>query len=110
MDNDEAYRLVDFFWGTELGYLRYDFDVKNQRGLIHPLNHLDVNITEQAHYKIGLANRISPIEFEDILYENSDCYFAVKNEMVKINRLNRFRETQRKRNRYHKKIGRKRLR
>lgn len=76
--DDLAYRLLDFFWGCELGYIRYDYDIKNHRGTIHPLNHLDTNITEQAHYKLGLTNKITPSIFEDIVNEDSDCYFLAK--------------------------------
>lgn len=81
--NDQAYRLLDFFWGSELGYLRYDYDKKNHNGLIHPLNHFDVNITEQAHYKIGLEGKITPAEFENIVNEETDCFFLVDYQRIK---------------------------
>lgn len=81
--DDQAYRLLDFFWGSELGYLRYDYDKKNHNGLIHPLNHFDVNITDQAHYKIGLDDRITPTDYENIINEETNCFFLVEDKRIK---------------------------
>lgn len=106
--DEQAYRLLDFFWGCELGYVRYDYDKKNEKGLIHPLNHLDVNITEQAHYKLGITERISPETFEKIINENIDCYFLTKYENIKTRHFPKMNKKHNRRSKNNKHIKYKR--
>lgn len=73
-----AYKLLEYFWAHEPCYLRYDYDPQNNRGNIHPINHLDVNISSKGSYKIGLTSRITPDEFEKIVSKNTDCYFLIE--------------------------------
>lgn len=75
--NFEAYKLVEYFWAHEPCYLRYDYDPKSCKGALHPLNHLDVNISLRGSYKLGLKSKISPSEFENIVNKNTDCYFLL---------------------------------
>lgn len=75
--NMEAYRLLEYFWAHEPCYLRYDFDPMNSKGALHPLNHLDINISENGSYKIGLQTRLTPPEFENIVNKSTDCYFLI---------------------------------
>lgn len=75
--NMEAYRLLEYFWAHEPCYLRYDYDPLNSKGSLHPLNHLDVNISQNGSYKIGLQARLTPAEFENIVNKNSDCYYLI---------------------------------
>lgn len=74
-NNISAYKLIDFLWSEEPCYIRYDFDVVNNNGKKHPLNHLDINFTSRGTYKFGLNDRIVPMIFEDIIDSQSDCYF-----------------------------------
>lgn len=74
----EAYKLLEYFWAHEPCYLRYDYDPEKSRGALHPLNHLDVNISFNGSYKIGLRSRLTPTEFEDIVNKSTDCYYLIE--------------------------------
>ena len=76
--NLEAYKLLEYFWAHEPCYLRYDYDPINSKGALHPLNHLDVNISPNGSYKIGLQSRLSPVEFENIVNKTTDCYYLTE--------------------------------
>lgn len=76
--NMEAYKLLEYFWAHEPCYLRYDYDSLNSKGALHPLNHLDVNISVNGAYKIGLKSRLSPEEFESIVNKSTDCYYLIE--------------------------------
>lgn len=59
---------LDVVWGiyyqllsNEYGYVRFDHDEKHN-GPNHPLNHLDVNMSNDCTYKIGLPNDPRPSE------------------------------------------------
>lgn len=75
--NIEAYKLLEYFWAHEPCYLRYDYDPRNCNGTLHPLHHLDVNMSLKGTYKIGLKSKITPDEFENILNRNTDCYYLL---------------------------------
>lgn len=76
--NMDAYRLLEYFWAHEPCYLRYDYDPLNCKGSLHPLNHLDVNISLNGSYKIGLQSRLTPEVFEDIVNKSTDCYYLIE--------------------------------
>lgn len=76
--NMEAYKLLEYFWAHEPCYLRYDYDSLNSKGALHPLNHLDVNISVNGTYKIGLKSRLAPEEFENIVNKSTDCYYLIE--------------------------------
>lgn len=75
--NVEAYKLLEYFWAHEPCYLRYDYDPKSCNGALHPLNHLDVNISLKGSYKLGLKSKLSPSEFENIVNKSTDCYYLL---------------------------------
>lgn len=75
--NIEAYKLLEFFWAHEPCYLRYDYDPKSCNGALHPLNHLDVNMSLKGSYKLGLKSRLAPFEFENIVNKNTPCYYLL---------------------------------
>ena len=62
----------------ETGYLRFDFDPKNAKGKMHPLNHLDINYSKDATYKIGLHERIEPVKFLQLLDNSKERFFIEK--------------------------------
>lgn len=76
--NIEAYKLLEYFWAHEPCYLRYDYDPKSSNGALHPLHHLDVNMSFKGAYKIGLKARLTPSEFENIVNKNTDCYYLLE--------------------------------
>lgn len=62
----------------EAGYLRFDYDLKNAKGNIHPVNHLDINYSKDATYKIGLHERIEPEKFLQLLDNSKERFFIGK--------------------------------
>ena len=62
----------------EDGYIRYDYDVKNENGHAHPLNHYDLFYSSNATFKLGLKEKNSIIEFVDILDINTSCMYLTK--------------------------------
>lgn len=76
--NIEAYKLLEYFWANEPCYLRYDFDPKSSNGALHPLHHLDINLSNKGTYKIGLNARLTPDKFENIVNNNTDCYYLLE--------------------------------
>lgn len=60
------------------GYIRYDYDEKNQDGQRHPLHHLDVFYDGQSTFKLGLSPPFADDHLMDILDITTDCYFASK--------------------------------
>lgn len=69
-------RFVEQILSAETGYVRYDYDEKNENGRYHPLNHLDLNYNIGT-FKIGFYRRLSPYEFMSILGSNQkdECAF-----------------------------------
>lgn len=74
---DDIWRMLIKLWHMEDGYIRYDSDAVHENGKMHPLNHLDVNYSSGATYKIGLKQPIQMSEFKDILDITSNCYYLV---------------------------------
>ena len=69
-----------FFWSLlsfESGYLRYDFDMKNENGLKHPPHHLDIFFSSNSTFKIGLNNQLNVASFTDVLEPNTNCHFLL---------------------------------
>ena len=64
---DEDKNIFSEICMLEAGYLRFDFDSKNANGKIHPVNHLDVNYSREATYKIGLYEKMKPEMFLKLL-------------------------------------------
>ena len=99
--NMEAYRLLEYFWAHEPCYLRYDYDSLNSKGALHPLNHLDVNISVNGSYKIGLRSRLAPEEFENIVNKSTDCYYLIEKlpshlMVIKANKKMRMKDRRKK--------------
>lgn len=61
----------------EDGYVRYDHDMKNINGDIHPEYHLDIFYSKQATFKVGLKQKIMPKELYDFLDLKSECSYLV---------------------------------
>lgn len=57
-DEKDIWIIIKYLLSFEPGYLRYDYDDEENRVDIvkHPLNHLDINFTDNCKYKIGLEN------------------------------------------------------
>lgn len=74
--------LIGLFISYEAGYIRYDYDLENYEKYkllgkpnLHPLNHLDINYSSYATYKLGIKNKLDIKTFLDCLNPNTDCWF-----------------------------------
>lgn len=76
-DTIDSYSLgiLEEMFGYEPAYIRYDRDIKNAKGKLHPIYHLDVNYSSAGTFKIGLDKHISEDFFEDIQNINTDCCY-----------------------------------
>ena len=74
--NDEDYlaALIMHLLAFEVGYLRFDHDPANQKDQLHPLNHIDINYSNQATLKVGVTDKLSHENFIDILNVTTPCY------------------------------------
>ncbi len=75
--------LIVCLLSYETGYVRYDYDPENYNKYkslgkpdLHPLNHLDINYTSNATYKLGIKSSIDIKRFLDCLDLNTNCWFV----------------------------------
>lgn len=97
--NVEAYKLLEYFWAHEPCYLRYDHDPMSCNGALHPLNHLDVNMSLKGSYKLGLTSKLSPDEFENIVNKSTDCYYLLDKLPSHLATLKAFQKSKKRRKR-----------
>lgn len=71
--NQNTYNVLGSLALLDFGYLRFDHDPKNEKGDIHPLNHLDVNYSKNGTFKIKLASKLSIQNFEDVFDKDKPC-------------------------------------
>lgn len=76
--NKEFWSLLRELFLFEDGYIRYDYDAKNENNAKHPLNHLDVFYGSESTFKIGLRNKITSDHLVDFLSLETDCHFLEK--------------------------------
>jgi len=74
----ERFNLALFLLTNEYGYLRYNHDPQNYQEGVHPLNHIDINYTNNSSFKFGLNQKINHVEFIDLININTNCYFLGK--------------------------------
>lgn len=72
---NNAWRILARLFGTETGYVRYDYDETHENGDFHPLNHLDINYSGSCTYKLGLKKEVKLSEFTDILDIKTTCRY-----------------------------------
>lgn len=72
---EQLWDIVKHILTYDLGYIRYDYDEEHQKGLLHPLHHLDVCLDQAATYKIGLERDIFYEVLKDILDTTTNCFF-----------------------------------
>lgn len=98
----ESYKMLESFWANEPSYIRYDYDEKNSNADIHPLHHLDVNMSKEGSYKIGLQGKLLPSSFEDILDKKTDCFYLAKKSTPKVSMLDKGKLASIKKKKSHK--------
>lgn len=67
--------ILEEIFQFEPSYVRYDYDPDNENGKLHPLNHLDINYSQNSTFKFGLNESITPTNFENLHNINTDCSF-----------------------------------
>lgn len=72
---DKYFVLLNKLNMFEIGYLRYDYDEKYQNGDLHPLNHLDINYSNNSTFKIGLKKEFDEDLFCNLIDRKTNCLF-----------------------------------
>lgn len=67
------YCLNYFF--LKMAIFRYDCDVANENGAVHPLHHYDVFYSSNSTFKIGLKNELEKETLIDLLQIETNCHF-----------------------------------
>ena len=57
-------QLITYLLSFEPGYLRFDHDEVLENELYHPQNHIDINYTSRATFKIGL---MKPLDYKQLI-------------------------------------------
>ena len=81
--SEDFWLVFKYLLTYEVGYVRYDNDIEGYKNALqkgkpksHPQYHLDINMSNQATYKIGLSNSYSLDEFIYVLdNDNNDRLF-----------------------------------
>lgn len=80
--DEEGVSLFEFIRNVEAGYLRYDDKPEEEKPLVHPRYHIDVNYTPHVSYKIGLGKAIGMNEFMQMINPNQKCaYLQIEHKM-----------------------------
>lgn len=69
--------LLEEIFQFEPSYIRYDNDSDNEKGKLHPLNHLDINYSQYSTFKFGLPKEITSDYFENLQNIKTDCSFII---------------------------------
>ncbi len=70
-----ATRVFEAVLALEPSYVRYDYDKNAGRGMVHPINHLDLNYNNEYSYKVGLYGGMKMNDFKDFLSVGTDCWY-----------------------------------
>lgn len=76
--DEDSFSLLEEIFRFEPAYIRYDNDLKNENGDIHPLHHLDLNYSSYGTFKIGLKNVPNQDYFQDLLDISTNCTFLAE--------------------------------
>lgn len=76
--SDNVYFIAEKLLTTEPCYVRYDHDSKNENLHIHPAIHLDINMSKDSTFKIGLTEPLDKSSFEDMFNKDKDCFYFCK--------------------------------
>lgn len=107
-DNDEiigdsSKQLFEYLMFSEPGYIRYDHDYQNFDAITHPEDHLDVNYSEPAHFKLGLKYPIKDDEVNNLLDLNKRCTLLDFN--TTYTRSSKKKKPKKKKGKKHQKHG-----
>lgn len=82
--SNEAYLILEKLITTEPSYVRYDYDVKNAKSHIHPLIHLDVNMSKSGTFKIGIVKHMPEGTFENVFNKNANCFYLIDSLKIEL--------------------------
>jgi len=71
----QIWTLFRYLLLSEEGYVRYDYDEKNEDGHFHPLNHFDIFFSAASTFKLGLQAPTDIDKFVDLLDRNAECHY-----------------------------------
>lgn len=86
--SEEGKHLFEYFLFEEPAYIRYDYDkqaAKNEKAIVHPQYHFDINFSKDYSYKLGLPKSIDEKELRNIFLSKDFCRMI----SLKKNRINR---------------------
>lgn len=66
-------RLFEHMLMQEAGYLRYDDDPLREKLPYHPRYHIDINYSNNAHYKVGLGKQTTTEDLFYMLNKKTKC-------------------------------------
>jgi hypothetical protein len=69
--------LLEEIFQFEPSYIRFDYDPENEKGKLHPLNHIDINYSQYSTFKLGLKETITTDYFENVQNIKTDCSFLI---------------------------------
>lgn len=69
--------LLEEIFQFEPSYIRFECDPENEKGKLHPLNHLDINYSQYSTFKLGLKETITSAYFENVQNIKTDCPFII---------------------------------
>lgn len=75
VDLESVCNLIKHLMLFEPGYLRYDHDLKHEKGAFHPEHHLDIFYSSSNTFKLGLQNAIGSEWMLDMLDTETKCQY-----------------------------------
>lgn len=78
-DPDALWAALGELISSDDGYIRIDHDPDREDGALHPLNHIDVFVSQSATFKLGLTNKLEIEAVSDLLDLSTDCHYLSKN-------------------------------
>lgn len=74
-DPNTLWQVISELVRADDGYVRADHDPENEKGNLHPLDHLDIFYSQGATFKVGLSGKMSLVGLSDFLNLRTDCRF-----------------------------------
>lgn len=77
-DPDTLWVALSELINSDDGYLRFDHDPDREDGNLHPLNHIDIFLSQSATFKLGLKERLEIDTLSDLLNVRTDCHYLAR--------------------------------
>ena len=96
VEGRNAFDLLEYLLLVEPCYLRFDNDPQHAKRYLHPKSHLDINFSVDGTYKIGVFEQLKIDDLKDVFEKTTNCWFAIKPELLKKAFLSRNQSCRRK--------------